>query len=105
VDKISGGIFALLGVLLGGWIAWRYQHRQWILENKKKEYREILDGLFQASEEIIKARPNISADVIRSSDDSCVEGKSNCQRPNFDFSWRLDNLHQAVRREAPNSTN
>jgi hypothetical protein len=63
LDKIPGAAYALLGVLFGGWITWRYQHKQWVLDNKKQEYRDLIDGLFQASEEIVKARPNISAVV------------------------------------------
>jgi hypothetical protein len=53
----------VIGALLTPWIAWRWQHRQWALDNKKQEYRDLLDGLFQASEEIIAARPNVSAGV------------------------------------------
>ena len=60
---LEAAVYSLVGVLLGAWIAWRYQHRQWILENKKQEYRELLNGLYEASEAIIAARPNISAGV------------------------------------------
>jgi hypothetical protein len=61
LDKIPGAAYALLGVLFGAWVTWRYQHKQWVLENKKQEYRDLIDVLFQASEEIIRARPNIGA--------------------------------------------
>jgi hypothetical protein len=61
--KNPGAAYALLGVLFGGWITWRYQHKQWVMENKKQEYRDLIDGLCQASEEIIKARQNIDVGV------------------------------------------
>jgi hypothetical protein len=61
LGKIPAAVYALLGVLLGGWITRAIQHKQWVFENRKQEYRELLDGLFQASEEIIKARPNIGS--------------------------------------------
>ena len=62
-NAIGPLVGVVIGALLTPWIAWRWQHRQWSLDNKKQEYRDLLDGLFQASEEIIKARPNISAGV------------------------------------------
>ena len=36
---------------------------QWVLDNKRQEYRDLSDALFQATEEIIKERPNIAAGV------------------------------------------
>ena len=50
-------IGALIGALLTPWISWFWQHKQWKLDHKKQEYRELVDGLFQATEEIIRARP------------------------------------------------
>jgi hypothetical protein len=47
----------VIGALLTPWISWRWQHRQWVMDNKKQEYRDLLDGLIQASDEIIRARP------------------------------------------------
>jgi hypothetical protein len=61
LDKIPGAVYALIGVALGGWITWYSQHRHWVLDNKKQEYRELIDGLFRATEEIVKARPNVSS--------------------------------------------
>lgn len=37
----SGVIGSLIGVLVGAWLAARWQRRQWVLDNKKAEYREI----------------------------------------------------------------
>jgi hypothetical protein len=62
-NAIGPLVGVVIGALLTPWIAWRWQHRQWIFDNKKQEYRDLLDDLFQASEEIIKARPNISAGI------------------------------------------
>jgi len=53
----------VIGALLTPWISWRWQHRQWAVDNKKQEYRDLLDVLFQASEEIIEARPTAAAGV------------------------------------------
>jgi hypothetical protein len=61
MPQIIGAGTALAGVLIGGWISSRNQRRQWVLDNRKAEYRELLEGLFKASEDIIKARPNIAA--------------------------------------------
>lgn len=51
----------VVGALLTPWITWRWQHRQWSLDNRKQEYRELLDGLHRATEEIIRQRPNAAA--------------------------------------------
>lgn len=34
-----------MGVGIGAWLTARWQHRRWILDNKKVEYRELLDAL------------------------------------------------------------
>lgn len=36
---------SLVGVGLGAWLTSRWQHKQWVLDNKKAEYRELLDML------------------------------------------------------------
>lgn len=38
-------IGSLAGVGLGAWLTARRQHKQWVLDNKKAEYRELLDLL------------------------------------------------------------
>jgi hypothetical protein len=35
----------LVGVIIGAWLAARWQRKKWILENKASEYRGILDAL------------------------------------------------------------
>lgn len=56
-------IYALLGVIVGGWISWRNQHRQWVKDNKAREYRELIDGLFTSTEKILQARPTAETPV------------------------------------------
>lgn len=73
-NAIGPLVGVVIGALLTPWIAWRWQHRQWSLDNRKQEYRDLLDGLFQASEEIIKARPNISAGVSQELMDAVWKG-------------------------------
>lgn len=42
---IWAAIGPLVGVIIGAWLASRWQRRQWIADNKAREYREILDAL------------------------------------------------------------
>jgi len=44
-DKAWSGFVALVGVLVGGYIANRSQRRHWILESKRVEYREVFSTL------------------------------------------------------------
>jgi hypothetical protein len=45
----AGAIWAVigpfLGVLVGAWLTARWQRKQWILDNKKAEYRQLLDAV------------------------------------------------------------
>jgi hypothetical protein len=49
IGELSGRVWAvagpLVGVLVGAWLATRNQKRQWFLDNKRGEYRELLDTL------------------------------------------------------------
>jgi hypothetical protein len=38
----------LIGVFLGAYIPQRWHRKQWLLDNKKEEYRELLDSLSAA---------------------------------------------------------
>jgi hypothetical protein len=38
-------IGSLTGVFIGAWLASHWQRRHWVLDNKKAEYREVLDLL------------------------------------------------------------
>jgi hypothetical protein len=57
-NAIGPLVGVVIGAILVPWVSWRWQHKQWSLDNKKQEYRELLDGLFLAIEEIVKARPS-----------------------------------------------
>jgi hypothetical protein len=67
----------LLGVLVGAYIANRNQRKQWLLDNKKEEYRELLSALSTAFLALLDlhtpmvARPAVEAERLRS-----VEGES-----------------------------
>src|SRR5438067_2224291 len=45
VYKIWAAIGPLIGVLVGAWLTARWQRKRWIQDNKKAEYREVLDTL------------------------------------------------------------
>jgi len=53
-------VYSLAGVLIGGWIARRSQHRHWVHDNKAREYKELLDSLHECITSVIAARPNLS---------------------------------------------
>jgi hypothetical protein len=59
-------IAALLGVLLGSYLAVRGQRKQWIADNKKQEYRELLTTLTKAYQELAALNAPI---VIQSKED------------------------------------
>lgn len=42
---IWAAVGPLVGVIIGAWLAGRSQHRQWVRDSKKAEYREVLDAL------------------------------------------------------------
>jgi len=45
VYKIWAAIGPLIGVLVGAWLTARWQRKRWIQDNKRAEYREVLDAL------------------------------------------------------------
>ena len=42
---IWSSVGPLVGVFLGAYLSQRWQQKQWLLNNKKQEYRELLDAL------------------------------------------------------------
>jgi len=44
--KALPAVYVFGGALLGGWIARSNQHKQWIWDNKAREYRELIDVCF-----------------------------------------------------------
>jgi uncharacterized membrane-anchored protein YhcB (DUF1043 family) len=45
VYKVWAAIGPLIGVLVGAWLTARWQRKRWIQDNKRAEYREVLDAL------------------------------------------------------------
>jgi hypothetical protein len=42
---VWAAIGPLVGVIIGAWLTSRWQRKQWVLDNKAREYREALDAL------------------------------------------------------------
>jgi hypothetical protein len=55
-------IGVVIGALLTPWMAWRWQRKQWSSDNKKEEYRNLLDALGECVQKIkgLKERVFIS---------------------------------------------
>ena len=45
IYAVWAAVGPLVGVIIGGWLAARWQRKRWILDNKASEYRSILDAL------------------------------------------------------------
>jgi len=43
----------LVGILLGSWLTTRNQRRQWLLDNKRSEYRELLTTIADAGSKLL----------------------------------------------------
>ena len=58
IGKVLTGMWAaigpLIGVLVGAYIANRNQRKQWLADNKKQEYRELLTSVTSASTALIE---------------------------------------------------
>jgi len=74
LGSVMPAVYSLAGVLVGGWISRQSQHRQWVHDNKAREYRELLDGLFTSTERILKARPTAETQITDSLADAVWEG-------------------------------
>ena len=61
LGRAMPAVYVFGGAILGGWIARSNQHKQWVWDNKAREYRELVDGLFRSTEEILRARKNAEA--------------------------------------------
>jgi hypothetical protein len=55
--NVAVGLWAvagpLIGIFIGAYIANRNQRKQWIADNKKQEFRELLSALVEASSSLI----------------------------------------------------
>lgn len=47
----------LVGVLIGAWLARSWQQKQWLLDSKKAEYRELISTLSRGCHLIMKNLP------------------------------------------------
>jgi len=55
------GIGSFAGTLVSLWFNARQQHNNWVNDNKKAEYRELLDVLFHSISVVDANRPNLRA--------------------------------------------
>ena len=74
IGPLIGGGIAICAALVSGWISKSNEHRQWIWDNKAREYKELLDGLFNCTERIIKARPTANREITDPLADAVWEG-------------------------------
>jgi hypothetical protein len=50
----STALWTLVGVFVGAWLSRAWQRKQWVLDNRKAEYRELISGLRECAHEILK---------------------------------------------------
>ncbi|GEM_PF-6825166 len=55
----------LVGVVIGAWLARRSQHRQWVRDSKKAEYREVLDALSAYRWKLLDYHARVAGTVTR----------------------------------------
>jgi hypothetical protein len=79
------GIGPLIGALIGSWLTRSWQRKQWLLESKKAEYRELLSVLSQSAHCILNNSPHLtvqgmgtlkSGEQERESDEAAADGSS-----------------------------
>ncbi len=56
---LIGTLSGLLGVSLGAYLTRSWQRKQWLLDSKKAEYRELLSVLSQAAHYILNNSPHL----------------------------------------------
>jgi uncharacterized protein YneF (UPF0154 family) len=64
VLAIWGALGPLVGVLVGAWLARSWQWKQWVLENKKSEYRELIGVLSKSYHNLVKNLPETTTAVL-----------------------------------------
>ena len=67
-------VVGLVGVALGALLGRSNDHRRWIFDNQKQEYRDLMDGLFRSTEEIIRARPTVRDPITAAVTDAVWSG-------------------------------
>jgi hypothetical protein len=55
------GIGSLIGTGISLWFTAKQQHRNWVNDNRKAEYREMLDVLYNTVSVVTANRPNLSS--------------------------------------------
>jgi hypothetical protein len=53
-QAVWNAVGPLIGVLIGGWMTYRIQSRQWLANTRKEEYRELLTALTDAASSLIE---------------------------------------------------
>jgi hypothetical protein len=53
IARAWGVIGPLVGVVIGAWLSRSWQRKQWVLDSKKAEYRELLSTLSQSIHSIM----------------------------------------------------
>jgi len=56
---IVGLVGIVLGVLLGQLLSGVREHAEWVNEQKRLEYRQLIDQLFETMSVVIESRPNL----------------------------------------------
>lgn len=56
---LIGALSGLLGVILGAYLTRSWQRKQWLLDSKKAEYRELISALSQAAHYILNNSPHL----------------------------------------------
>jgi hypothetical protein len=65
VLAIWSAVGPLVGVFLGAYLSHRWQREQWLLDNKKQEYRETLSALAAAYMSLIEQRRSALVNMAR----------------------------------------
>lgn len=55
LTRVWSGIGPLVGVFVGAWLSRSWQRRQWVLDNRKAEYRELISCLSQSAHSLMDA--------------------------------------------------
>jgi hypothetical protein len=55
------GIGSFIGTVISLWFTASQQHKNWVNDQKKAEYKELLDALYMAVTVISENRPNLSS--------------------------------------------
>lgn len=64
LTRAWSGIGPLLGVCIGAWLSRSWQRKQWELESKKAEYRELISCLSQSAHFILNNSPHLSRGAV-----------------------------------------